>query len=305
MNFLHLLARLATLDTEHTALTQAPRRAALSRLGQAGTALLPALLAGLATPAQAGQKEVRTRLDALKLILKLENLQNAFYSRALGLLPGGPANPATFFGSAATRDAIQTIQSQQQKHAALYGQLITNAGSALDASPNYDFTGSRNGTQPAVYPDVYTNPDTFLKVAQLLKDASVQTYKGQAAFLQSDNYLLETTVRAHSTEARHAAHIRTLRRQRGATVKSWVSATDTAITTAGSPQHAVYTTETNINQYVSLSGLVTRVPFDSTLPINVGTPALSASALLAKVAEAFDEPIESVTAESILQVFTY
>ncbi|RSK51312.1 ferritin-like domain-containing protein [Hymenobacter rigui] len=305
MDFLHLLARLATLDTDNTALTQAPRRAALSRLGQAGTAILPALLTSLATPAEAGKKDVRTRLDALKLILKLENLQNVFYSRALGLLPGGPANPTAFFGTTAIKAAIQTMQSHQAQHAALYGQLVTNAGSTLDAMPNYDFTGSRNGAQASVYPDVYTNLDTFLKIAQLLEDASVQTYKGQAAFLQSDNYLLETTVRAHSTEARHAAQIRTMRRQRGATVKSWVSATDTAIVPTGSSLNVVYTTETNISQYVTLNGAVTRVPFDSTLPINVGTPALSASALLAKVAEAFDEPIEAVTAESVLQVFTY
>jgi len=304
MDFLNLLARLATLDTEAPA-TAAPRRAALSRLGQAGTVLLPALLAALPAPALAGTKETRTRLDVLKLALKLELLENEFYSRALGLTAGGPANPAAFFVTPANRAAIQTIQSHEAQHVALFTRLITDAGSPLDAVPNFDFTGSKNGSQAALYPDVYTNLDTFLKVAQLLEDAGVRAYKGQVEFIQTDNYILEAALRTHSTEARHAAHIRTMRRQRGANVKSWVSPSDTPITTAGTVPDAVYSTESNTTQYIVRNSVVTKVPFDSSLPINVGTPPLSAAAILAKVAEAFDEPVEAATAEALLQLFTY
>lgn len=305
MDLLNALARLATLDTTTTAEALAPRRLALSRLGQAGTALLPALFATLVTPAEAGTTETLTRLDALKLALKLENLQNAFYSRALGLVAGGPANPAAFFGSTAVQSAIQTIQAHQSQHSTLLTNLVTNSGGTLDAAPRYDFSGSKNGSQAALYPDVYANLDTFLKVAQLLEDAGVRAYKGQVTALQSDNTLLETAIRMHSTEARHAAHIRTLRRQRGATVKSWISPSDTPITTAGTTADGVYSGEASTLQYVTLSNVLTKVPFDSTLPINVGTPALSAAAVLAKVAEAFDEPLESPAAESVLQLFTY
>ncbi|MDU0369246.1 ferritin-like domain-containing protein [Hymenobacter endophyticus] len=305
MDFLDALARLATLDTTNTAEVLAPRRLALSRLGQAGTALLPALFTTLVTPAEAGTTQTLTRLDALKLALKLENLQNAFYSRALGLTAGGPANPTVFFGSTAVQTAIQTIQTHQSQHSTLLTTLITNSGGALDAASRYDFSGSKNGSQAALYPDVYTNLDTFLKVAQLLEDAGVRVYKGQVTALQSDNALLEAAIRMHSTEARHAAHIRTLRRQRGAVVKSWVSPSDTAITTAGTTADGVYSGEANTLQYITSNTTVTKVPFDSTLPINVGTPALSAAAILAKVAEAFDEPLEAQAAESVLQLFTY
>lgn len=304
MDFLNLLARLASLDTDAPG-TAAPRRAALTRLGQAGAALAPALLAALPTPASAGTQETRTRLDTLKLALKLELLENEFYSRALGLVPGGPANPAAFFATTAIQTAIQTIQRHEAQHVTLFTRLITDAGSPLDAAPNFDFTGSKNGTRAALYPDVYTNLDTFLRVAQLLEDAGVRAYKGQVEFLQSDNFLLEAALRTHSTEARHAAHIRTLRRQRGATVKSWVSPSDTAITTTGTVPDAVYSTESNTMQYVLLGTTTVKVPFDSTLPINVGTPPLSAAAVLAKVAEAFDEPLDAATAESLLQLFTY
>ena len=297
MNFLNLLARLADLDTAAPE-AAAPRRTALGRLGLAGTALLPALLSSL--PAAAGPQDTRTRLDALKLALQLELLENEFYSRALGLVPGFAALPFT----ATEQAAIQTIQQHEAQHVALFTRVLTDAGSPLDAAVQYDFTGSKNGTQPALFPDVQTNPVTFLELAQLLEDAGVRAYKGQVEFLQSDDYLLQAALRTHSTEARHASHIRTMRRQRGATVKSWVSPTDAAISPAA-VSGAVYKGEDSANQYVTLSGVLSKVPFDSTLPINVATPPLSIEALMAKVAEAFDEPVNGATATSLLQLFTY
>ncbi|MBT9391876.1 ferritin-like domain-containing protein [Hymenobacter sp. NST-14] len=301
MDFLNLLARLADLDTTPALPAAAPRRAALGRLGQAGTALLPALLTGLSRPAAATPQNTKTRLDALHLALQLELLENEFYSRALGLVAGFSAVPF----SATEKTAIQTIQQHEAQHVALFQRLITDSGSSLDPVVRYDFTGSKNGAQPALYPDVQTNPDTFLQVAQLLEDAGVRAYKGQVEFLQSDDYLLEAAVRTHSTEARHASHIRTMRRQRGATVKSWISASDAAITTPGSVPAKVYEGEDNITQYVTIGTSLVQVPFDSTLPINVGTPPLTPTQVLAKVAEAFDEPLNAQTATALLQLFTY
>ena len=302
MDFLNLLARLADLDTTSTLPATAPRRTALGQLGKAGTALLPALLTGvLAQPAAATPQDTRTRLDALRLALQLELLENEFYSRALGLTGGFTAVPF----SATEKSAIQTIQQHEAQHVTLFQRLITDAGSTLDLAARYDFTGSKNGTQPALYPDIQTNPETFLKVAQLLEDAGVRAYKGQVEFLQSDDYMLEAALRTHSTEARHASHIRTMRRQRGANVKSWISSSDTAITTSGTIPAKVYEGEDNYTQYVSIGTTLTKVPFDSTLPINVGTPALTPAQVLAKVAEAFDEPVDALTATTLLQLFTY
>ncbi|WP_426493084.1 ferritin-like domain-containing protein [Hymenobacter sp. 102] len=292
MDFLDLLGRLASLDTP----AAAPRRSALSRLSNAGTVLLPGLLTALATPAQAGTQNTRTPLDAFKLVLRYENLQAAFYTQALSF-------QSLFTNAADVLSAVRLIQGQQKQHATALATIISNSGSAQDATPSYDFTGSRNGTQGAQYPDVFTNLNTFLQVAQLLKDASVRVYKGQISFLQADNNLLETAVRLHSTEARHAAHIRTLRRRRGVSVKSWVSPSDAPIT--GVAADAAYNGEANTTQYVAFNNAVTRVPFDSSLPINVGTPPLSAAAVLAKVAEAFDEPVEASVATDLLRQFTY
>ncbi|GAB3228822.1 hypothetical protein GCM10027346_13770 [Hymenobacter seoulensis] len=302
MNFLNLLARLAELQPE-TLQGAAPRRAALTRLGQAGVALLPALITALPQQATAGTLDTRTRLDVLTLALTLEYLESEFYAQALGLVSGkGPANVDAFFGSAQNKSAIQAIQTHEASHVALFTRLITDAGSSVPAKPNFDFTGSKNGSRAALYPDVFSNFDTFLKVAQLLEDAGVRAYKGQVEYVQTDNALLESAVRIHSTEARHAAQIRTMRRKRGATVKSWVSPSDAPITAAGTTQNLAYAGEENRAQYLSGPRLV---PFASTLPINVATPPLPDAEILAKVAEAFDEPLDAATATSLAQLFMY
>ncbi|GGG30760.1 ferritin-like domain-containing protein [Hymenobacter glacieicola] len=298
MDFLTLLARIADLSPATTFPSDvSARRTALTRLGQAGAAVLPPVLAALPSLADAKVLNNSTILDAIKLALTLEYLESEFYTRALAL-----PNATTFFGSAENRNAIQTIATHENQHVALLQRLLTEAGAVIPAKPNFDFTGSKNGAQSALYPDVFTNLDTFLKVAQLLEDAGVRAYKGQVEFLVSDNYLLEAFVRTHSTEARHASHIRTMRRQRGAVVKSWVSPSDAAITTAGSTPDKAYAGEATTAQYTPGPRVV---PFETTLPINVGDPLLNREALLAKVAEAFDEPVDAATATELAQLFIY
>ena len=305
MNLLNLLARLADLDTT-TLPAAAPRRAALGRLGQAGTALLPGLLlAGLAQPATAAPHDTRTRLDVLLLIRQLAALQSELYARALGLRTGFAALAL----SGTEKAGLQTIQQQEALRVTLFSKLITDGGATLPADPRYDFTGSKNGTQAALYPDVQTNPETFLRVAQLLEDTGVRALLGQAEYIRNDGYLFEALVRAQSVEARHAAHIRTLRRQRGAVVKSWVSPSDAAITTAGTVAAQAYAGESNMVQVYTPTSTTTSdpvsVPFSSTLPINVGTPQLSTAGILEKVAEAFDEPIDAIVATNLADLFTY
>jgi hypothetical protein len=292
MDFLKLLARLAETDTQSITVI-GPRRTALRRLAQASTAILPAVLTALPQPAAA--RDSRTTQDVLKLALMLGQLESQFYSQAI-------LQPDSFFGPAENKAAIQTMLRHEQQHVALFTRLLVNSGATLDATPRFDFTGSKNGSQAALYPDVFSNLDTFLKLAQLLEDTGVRAYKGQVEFIQSDNNLLESALRVHSTEARHASHIRTMRRQLGATVKSWVSPTDTPITTAGSVQAKAYAGEENTSQYLAGNTLV---PFLDNLPINVATPPLSQSAILAKVAEAFDEPIDGLTATEIVGLFIY
>ena len=289
MNIFKLLADLASTTTDFTQTT--PRREALSALRQASMKTLAAALPlGLsALPAQA--RTTRTPLDSLQLALRLEQLQHAFYTRAL-------AAPASFFPDASFRASIVKMQVHQQQHVALLTRLVTASNGDVPTPPSYDFTGSKNNTQAALFPNLFTDFDQFLRLAQLLEDTGVRAYKAVVEFLLQDNYSLQTVLQLHSTEARHATRIRTMRRLRGAAVKPWPSPTDADITTAGKTD-VVYATEHITNQLVFQSPNFTSVPF-RLLPIGSGANLLTQS-----VPEAFDEPLAAEDADTLLSLFTY
>lgn len=293
MNILKLLADLAAVDPSLYARLSS-RRAAFAALGQvsqkAALVALPLALGAVLTPAQA--QSTSTILDVLRLALTLEYLESEFYARALGQVAGAPSVPAGFF-PAGTRPAIETIYRHEQQHVLFLERVIVASGSELPSRPRFDFTGSRNGAQAAVFPTVFTDFDVFLQVAQTLEDAGVRAYKGQVRFLQADNQLLEAALRIHSVEARHASHIRSMRRARGANVKSWISGADTSITVPGVTE-AAYAGEELVNQTLPNGALIL---FDQA-PLNTVVAA-------GKVAEAFDEPIPAATASALVRLFTY
>ncbi|MBC8085018.1 MAG: ferritin-like domain-containing protein [Hymenobacter sp.] len=290
MHILKLLADLAATAPAHYE-QATPRRAALHELRRFGAKTLAAALPlGLgAVPALA--RDTRTILDSLLLALRLERLQNAFYSRAL-------TSPATFFPpDASFRASIVKMQAHQQQHAALLTRLITTSNGDVPAQPGYDFTGSKNSTQAALFPNVFSDFDEFLRLAQQLEDAGVRAYKAIVEFLVQDNYVLQTTLQLHSTEARHAARLRTMRRQRTAVVKPWPSPADADITVAGKTA-VVYATEHATTQLLQLGSNYTAVPF-RLLPIGSGPNILTNS-----VPEAFDEPLSAAEVDGLLNLFT-
>ncbi len=287
MQLLKLLAELAATDPAQLE-QSAPRRAALESLGRfSAKALAAALPLGLAAlPAQAS---TNTILDSLTLALQLERLQEAFYTQAL-------ATPGLFPADATSRASIVTMQRHQQQHVALLTDAISTSGGTAPAPSRYDFTGSRNGAQPALFAAVFSSFDEFLRLAQLLEDAGVRAYKGQVEFLSSNSFILRTALRLHSTEARHAARIRIMRQKRGAVVKPWPSPTDASITVAGKTD-VVYAGENALEQFVPS---YRPVPF-RLLPIGFpGTNILTQG-----VPEAFDEPLSATQVASVLALFAY
>ncbi|GAB3582799.1 ferritin family protein [Hymenobacter daeguensis] len=284
MKLISVLDHLAAVPTSSA---PAPRRALLTQLGRAAVAALPLGL-GAAPAATAGVLD--TSYDAALQLLLLERVQVALYSQALaatGLIP------------TAQRPDFQRILAHQTQHATLLVQSLQNAGAVVPALPTFDFSGRHNlASNPVLFPNVLTNFDDFLALAQQIEDLGVRLYNVHAFDLVYDAPLTRTILRTLPVEAQHATHIRTLRQSRGATVQPWPSDEDAAIVRPAAAQ--VLTTaatgnENNTAQYLSAGATI---PFDNFLRISYGTAVRDTS-----LPEAFDEPTSTITAQAALNLF--
>lgn len=204
------------------------RGASASGLVAAGLALgsVPVALAALSRDlfAQAPSDV----LDALQFAYVLENLENEFYRAVLGTSAVSAQNDAfapvrravqALPGSAAVIAAIRQMQQHEQQHVDFLRDTAIPlfGGSAPRITANdFDFTGG-NGSGTGPFARATQEPDFLLLVAQAVEDTGVRAYKGQAGRLLVEgsanaNVALESALRIHSVEARHAAKVRRIRR---------------------------------------------------------------------------------------------
>ena len=172
---------------------------------------------------------------------------------------------------------FQQISQHETAHVAFLKSVL---GANAVAKPNFDFTGSKNGTVTATYPDVFTNYQTFLALAQAFEDTGVRAYKGQAGNLITNDVALTAALQIHSVEARHASEVRRLRGFNG-----WIGANETGAS-YGAGEDSNFPAESNLMQGgVDLSSFA------------------SADVTLANIAEAFDEPLDKNTVLAIAGPF--
>lgn len=292
MTILSILDRLSALPT-----TPAARRDALARLGTAGlqtaVAALP-LVAAVAQPASA--KATDTVLDGIKLLVLLEQAQVAFYTQALasGVVP------------AAALTDFQLLRNQQQQHLDTLSRILTDAALTVPPAPAFDFSGQKNTpTNPVKFPNVFTDYASFLQLAQQLEDASVRIYLGQLPALAAERLIYVAAVKMQATESRHAAHLRTLRREAAVGVKSWPSTADAALPNPVEFSVDGATTTTKLyagagseaNEFQLIPG-PKEVPFATLLTVANGLAVPSTA-----IAEAFDEPLPTAAAQALLNLF--
>ncbi len=213
-------------------------------------------------------------VEVLNFALTLEYLEAAFYDQALlkgvALIPGGAAT-----------GAITTIKNHERAHVNTLKATITSLGGTAVAEPTFDFTA--NGA----FADVFTNYQTFLAVAQTFEDTGVRAYKGQATVLINNNAVLTAALQIHSVEARHASHIRQMRKALNPSVviKPWITLDQTG--GIGSAVQASYNGESLTNQagvkIVGIGG-------------NSNITSVQAS-------EAFDEPLTKAQVLAIVDPF--
>ncbi len=219
MNFKNILNHISEVDPEVFERTS-ERRNVIKNLTMGVTATaLPFAVGALFNKAYGqGNANLPLILDVLNFALTLEYLEAEFYNignAAPNLIPAGAA-----------KTALVTIGAHENAHVTFLQAAIRGAGGTPVAKPTFDFSGG-NGSGTGPFAAAFTNYDLFLAVAQTFEDTGVRAYKGQATNLISSNVYLTAALNIHSVEARHASHIRQMRRARGGAlvvgdVKPWI-----------------------------------------------------------------------------------
>ena len=287
MNIKNILKEIEKTDPEVLGKLDT-RRNIMKNFAGTGTkialAAMPFALAGLFNKAYGGPRNTTAIVDVLQFALTLEFLEYEFYRTAV-------SSPALIPAGAAT-SAITTIRDHELAHVNFLKSTITALGSTPVSQPTFDFTaGNGSGTGP--FAGVFSNYALFLAVAQVFEDTGVRAYKGQAANLIDNNDVLTAALQIHSVEARHAAHIRTMRRVSGAAIPAGV----------------------NVLPWITLSQSGIAAPFDSAVQpsyngegitsqatvniVNIGGQSISAEA----ASEAFDEPLSDTQVLAIVDPF--
>ena len=249
--------------------------------GKIALASLPIAFGSMLNKAYGSPKGTTDAItDVLNFALTLEYIESEFYKKGYDAgVAGTLAIPA-----GAPIGAIKTIRDHEIAHVAFLKTAITSLGGTPVAftAASFDFTAK--GT----FPTVFTDYALFLAVAQTFEDTGVRAYKGQAGNLISNNDILTAALNIHSVEARHASHIRQMRKANGGlvpagvNVKPWITLNQSGI--GSSAVQASYNGEEAITQ----AGVNI---------VNIGGFTISPSA----ASESFDEPL---TKEQVVAIVT-
>ncbi len=282
MNFNNIFGEIEKADPEVYGRLDT-RRAAMKGFanmgGKLALAAVPLALSAMFKKAYAGTKgTTETVLQVLNYALTLEYLEAEFYVTALAkgtaLIPAG-----------APTMAIQTISDHETAHVKYLKSAITGLSGTPVAKPTFDFSGG-SGSGNGPFKTAFTDYALFLAVAQTLEDTGVRAYKGRAAELVKGGDLLTAALNIHSVEARHASHIRQMRKANGIDVKPWITGVVSGVTPAALVE----------NNYIgeNLTKQATTIEI-----VNINGMAISADA----ATEAFDEPLSKDQVLAIVGVF--
>ncbi|MGI4022741.1 MAG: ferritin-like domain-containing protein [Janthinobacterium lividum] len=280
MNLLNIIEEIEKVDPEFQEKIS-PRRAAIKNITSFGSkvavAAMPFALGSLFKKAYA-QQSTTTIVGVLNYALQLEFLEANFYNAGLTTTAFATMKAAL---TATELAGLTLIQTDENNHVKFLQDTIKSLGGTPVSftAANFDFTAK--GT----FPTVYTSSDIWLAVAETFEDTGVRAYKGQAPALLRNKTVLTAALNIHSVEARHASHLRMLRRTRGASIKPWITgANDTGISAVA----ASYAGEDNVTQGgVSITSLA----------------AVSGTTTVAAATEGFDEPLTMDAVKLIVAPF--
>jgi hypothetical protein len=235
MNFQNILNAIEKADPEIYDRVDS-RRKAMRRFKNIGGKLaltaIPLALGSMLNKAYS-QTPPPDIVDILNFALTLEYLESEFYTTALG---------KTGFIDAAETASFTLIQQQEAAHVNFLTTTITSLSGTPITKPEFDFTGK------GAFPDIFSNYQVFLSLAQAFEDIGVRAYKGQITGLMPNKDVLTAALQIHSVEGRHAAHVRYIRRANGTSPgeKPWITSNDAD--DVGKPVENTYAGEDNVVQ---------------------------------------------------------
>lgn len=292
MDLLNIIQEIEKVDPEFQDKIS-PRRAAIKNITSFGSkvavAAMPFALGSLFKKAYAQQSSTAI-VGVLNYALQLEFLEYNFYNTGLN---GTLSTTLKTTLSAAELAGLNLITTDEANHVKFLQGVITSLGGTPVSftAANFDFTAK--GT----FADVLTNSNTFLAVAQVFEDTGVRAYKGQAPNILRNKVVLTAALDIHSVEARHASHLRMLRRARqlatgttsAAAIKPWITgANDTGVPqVTASFQNEDNVTQGGVNVATGLSA------YNTIAGANATTSAQ----------QAFDEPLDMDTVKGIVTPF--
>ncbi len=214
MNLQNIITEIEKVDPEVYERMDTRRNAMSSfakASGKIALAAMPFMLGSMFKKAY-GQTNADV-INTLKFALTLEYLESEFYKQGVagsGVQTVGATN-------AAALGALTKIRDHEVTHVAYLRAVLSalgdNTAPVLTAA-NFDFTAGNSAAGTGPFAGVFQNYDLFLAVAQTLEDTGVRAYKGSAGTLINNNDVLTAALNIHSVEARHASHIRQMRRAR-------------------------------------------------------------------------------------------
>jgi len=312
MNFFQILSEIEKVDPEVYDRLDSRRSIFknMAGLGQKlSAAALPLAVGAIFNKAYAQTPTGAGVTDVLNFALKLEYLESYFYN-SRGTVTGL---------SAVNSAALALIATDEANHVSFLRTTITALGGTPIAVPAT--TGVFDYTAKGTFPTALTNAGVYLALAQSFEDTGVRAYKGAAPLVMGNKTVLTAALNIHSVEARHASHLRAMRRggatssnpAQGVAVapysgptgapKSWISGTDGGGAVPGVTD-AIYGAGNNTN---APSGIM----FAAEDNITQGGVALSGTTLTAASAfpstafsEAFDEGLDVGTVAKIANLFS-
>lgn len=332
MNFFQILSEIEKVDPEVYDRLDSRRRVFkhMTGVGQKlAAAALPMFVGSVLNKAYAQTNTGLSVVNVLNFALGLEYLEMYFYQQRTALTGVSSINMT----------ALATIAGDEAAHVTFLRSAITSAGGTPISDPTaaqFDFSGSRiTGAAAGAGPfsDWRTNPATYFALAEAFEDTGVRAYKGAAPLsaVMANKTVLTAALNIHSIEARHASHIRSIRRAGvnsstpsqgvpaspySSAPKSWISGTDNGgpAPTYTAPVYgagnnngtAVYGNGTNAGVGTAVG--VTFPAEDNVtqggVPLSTSTSANFANFPTSAFSEAFDEGLDVGTVATIARLFT-